>query len=320
MGQQLERLLESCTVKLSIPSKTGWGTGFFVAPGLILTCHHVVKDLKNGTVHVCWQNQEDFTEAIVERSLPELDLALLRFSPSVVDLPCVYLDESFQADDSLYTYGYPDDFPQGASVTGKCEGIATDKQPLIKFKAGQVRPGLSGSPLLNQRTGKVCGIVKFTRDRTIDLGGGAVPTSEILSQFLELKELQQAFHRQNDDWTKLLPRPPSQTHLSRQEYRNRQALLNKVNNFWVKGVLERSLHNQILIELGLEERPNALAQPWNMVLQTSDEESKPLPEGTKVIELFDEIGEGRTLLILGEPGSGKTKSIQITAKTPNHNR
>ena len=175
---------------LSIPGKMGWGTGFFVAPGLILTCHHVVQDAGNGTVQVCWQNQEDFAEAVIERSLPEFDLAILRFSTTVADLPCVYLDESFQADDSLYTYGYPDNFPQGASVTGKCEGSARDKQRLIVFKARQVRPGLSGSPLLNQRTGKVCGIVKFTRDRSIDLGGGAVPTSEILSQFPELVELQ----------------------------------------------------------------------------------------------------------------------------------
>ena len=309
MDQQLERLLRRCTVKLNIPGKMGWGTGFFVAPGLIITCYHVVKNAENSSVHVCWQNQEDFAEAIVERSLSEFDLALLRFSSPVADLPCVYLDESFQADDHLYTYGYPDDFPQGAPVTAKCEGMTGDEPPLIKFKAGQVRPGLSGSPLLNQRTGKVCGIVKFTRDRSFDLGGGAVPTSEIFSQFPELKELQEAFHRQDNRWTKLLQPPPSQTRLSRQEYRNRQALLNKVNQFWVKGVLERSLHNQVLIELGLEERPDTLAQPWDMVLQTPGRDSKPLPEGTKVIELFDEIGEGRTLVILGEPGSGKTTTL-----------
>ena len=309
MGQKLEQLLQRCTVKLSIPGKMGWGTGFFVAPGLILTCHHVVQDAGNGKVQVCWQNQEDFAEAVIERSLPEFDLALLQFSPPVADLPCVYLDESFQADDSLYTYGYPDDFPQGAPVTAKCEGMTGDEPPLIKFKAGQVRPGLSGSPLLNQRTGKVCGIVKFTRDRSFDLGGGAVPTSEIFTQFPQLMELQQAFHQRDDRWTKLLPHPPSQTRPSRQEYRNRQALLNKVKQFWVKGVLERSLHNQILIELGLEERPDAVSHPWNMVLQTPDEEPQPLPQGTKVIELFDEIGEGRTLLILGEPGSGKTTTL-----------
>jgi hypothetical protein len=51
---------------------------------------------------------------------------------------------------------------------------------------------MSGAPLLNQRTGKVCGIVKFTRDRSFDLGGGAIPTRVILEQFPQLREFQQA--------------------------------------------------------------------------------------------------------------------------------
>ena len=309
MGQELEQLLQRCTFKLSIPDKRSWGTGFFVAPGLILTCHHVVKDASNGSINACWQNQEDFAEAVIEKSLPEFDLALLRFSSPVADLPCVYLDESVESRDSLYTYGYPDDFSRGAPIIGECRGLTGDEPPLILFRAAQVRPGLSGSPLLNQRTGKVCGIVKFTLDRSMELGGGAVSTREILFQLPELEELQQAFHRRDDRWAKLLLPPPSQTHLPRQEYRNRQALLNKVDQFWVKGVLERSLQNQIMIELGLEERPDAVDQPWNMVLQTPNEEPTPLPQGTKVIDLFDDIGEGRTLLILGEPGSGKTTTL-----------
>jgi len=69
---------------------------------------------------------------------------------------------------------------------------------------GQVRPGMSGSPLLNQRTGKVCGIVKFTRDRSFDLGGGAIPTHVILEQFPQLRDLQQEFHGGDRRWGELL--------------------------------------------------------------------------------------------------------------------
>jgi MFS family permease/energy-coupling factor transporter ATP-binding protein EcfA2 len=97
--------------------------------------------------------------------------------------------------------------------------------------------------------------------------------------------------------------------LTPQQYRNRQALLNKVRNYWVKGVLETSLHNRVLIELSLEERPQAIAHPWNLTLETVDEPQKLLPHGTKLIDLFDSIGEGRTLLILGNPGSGKTTTL-----------
>ncbi|NEQ38525.1 MAG: NACHT domain-containing protein [Okeania sp. SIO3I5] len=97
-----------------------------------------------------------------------------------------------------------------------------------------------------------------------------------------------------------------QADLTPQEYRNRQALLTKVKNFWVKGVLEKSLYNQV--EFGLEERPDAIANPWSMILDTGDNSPQPLPSGTKIIEIFDEIGAG-SLLILGEPGAGKTTTL-----------
>lgn len=43
MGQ-LEDLLQDCTVKLLLPGRSGWGTGFFVAPRLLLTCAHGVRE------------------------------------------------------------------------------------------------------------------------------------------------------------------------------------------------------------------------------------------------------------------------------------
>ncbi|HEY9613417.1 AAA-like domain-containing protein, partial [Allocoleopsis sp.] len=106
--------------------------------------------------------------------------------------------------------------------------------------------------------------------------------------------------------------------LSRQESRNRQILLNKVRNYWIKGVLETSLHGRALIELGLEERLDAVVRPWSLAWESSDmrsplephkTRSHPLPPGTCLIDKFDEIGAGRTLLIIGEPGSGKTITL-----------
>lgn len=105
-----------------------------------------------------------------------------------------------------------------------------------------------------------------------------------------------------------------QSDLTPQEYRNRQALLTKVKKDWVKGVLEKSLYNKVLIELGLEECPDAIANPWSMILDTGDNSPQPLPSGTKVIKIFDEIGAGRTLLILGEPGAGKTTTLLQLAR------
>jgi len=211
---QLEDLLQQCTVKLSLPGRGGWGTGFFVAPEWILTCHHVVREANGNPVQVQWQKVE--LEAVVERALPDpYDLALLRVTlPTDANPTCVWLDAEIRSRDPLYLFGYPDqDFPNGCPATFICEGLTGDEPALVKFALGQVRPGMSGSPLLNQRTGKVCGIVKFTRDRSFDLGGGAVPAAVIFDQFPELVEQQRSLHENDRRWTQCLEGAISSNHV-----------------------------------------------------------------------------------------------------------
>ncbi|MFG6096003.1 protein kinase [Leptothoe sp. ISB3NOV94-8A] len=101
---------------------------------------------------------------------------------------------------------------------------------------------------------------------------------------------------------------------SQQTHRNRQALRNKVRRFWIEGVLDRSLHGQVLLNLGLEERPDAISLPWQITYATPGQSPQPLPAGTQVSHVFDAIGEGRTLLILGEPGAGKTTTLLSLAR------
>jgi len=91
------------------------------------------------------------------------------------------------------------------------------------------------------------------------------------------------------------------------ELRNRQIMLQRVHDFWVKGVLESSLYNEVLIELGMKTRPEAVEYPWEMVIERPDQRDRTLPPGTQIIDVFDE--SGGSLLVLGEPGSGKTTML-----------
>jgi class 3 adenylate cyclase len=86
--------------------------------------------------------------------------------------------------------------------------------------------------------------------------------------------------------------------------RNRSRIVAKVREFWVKGVLENSLHGAALIALGLERQPDAVAYPWTMVVQQSEHGRQVLPPDTSITAVFD-ILDGE-LLILGAPGAGKT--------------
>jgi len=85
--------------------------------------------------------------------------------------------------------------------------------------------------------------------------------------------------------------------------RNRAKMLDKVENFWIKGVLEQSLYQIARLELGLEQAPEKIDHPWQTLLQQAAT-SRVVPTGTPVIKLFDDL-DG-TLLILGAPGAGKT--------------
>jgi len=205
-SEQLLALFRRCTARVSDRQSSGErGTGFFVAPGLFLTCAHVVKSSRDrsDSVAVEWEGRSYIAtiEKCLDAEYP--DLALLKIEQKMGAHPCVYLHESVDLGDKLYSYGYTDNYPKGDSATFESEGWA-DEQKLLKLKGGEVRHGLSGAPILNRRTGGVCGLVTRTRGVDTSMGGRAVPTSTILRQFPELGVQQKTFLQSDNSWYRLL--------------------------------------------------------------------------------------------------------------------
>ncbi len=201
---QLISLLERCTARLSTPSTNG--TGFFVAFGLILTCAHVVGDSQNNqtTVTVEWGDQT--YHAKILRLLPSYpDLALLKLEDAPATHPCVLLHEAVQDDDKLRSYGYSEKYSHGDPASFVFEGKTGGPEKLLKFKEGEAVFGFSGAPLLNRRTGCVCGVLSITRGQYTLLGGRGIPISVVLERFEELVTLQKEFHDKDRQWYDLLP-------------------------------------------------------------------------------------------------------------------
>src|SRR5216110_1316427 len=101
--------------------------------------------------------------------------------------------------------------------------------------------------------------------------------------------------------------------LSSVQRTNRQRLLKRVRTIWIEGLSEQSLHQAVWIDLHLQKQPDALENPWRLVVQELDHKPRPLPPGTSIAQVFDEADE--ELLILGEAGSGKTTLLLYLART-----
>lgn len=169
-------VLSDCTAHLNFRHGEH-GTGTVVGEHLVVTCAHVLnRDLTDLKVTI---NKVEFEWEVFNLGVsPFPDVAVLRL---LKPARCwVQMDSDVAPGDNVYAFGYPDDYPSGESLTGEIEGWTNlEAGANLKIKGGQVRPGMSGAALFNMRTFSVCGIVRTTRDRNADLGGRAIPSSEV---------------------------------------------------------------------------------------------------------------------------------------------
>lgn len=174
--RQLKELMKHCVAH--VEGHKNRGTGFFIDRRLLLTCAHVVKDDKEVTVRPYGRAQT--TGTVIDPVLEEEDLALVEVE-SDEQQPAVLVDPLVPDNSNLHVVGFPrgvldqDAGLEPIPYRGRLRRAPDTTPLLLVLEEGKtVTSGLSGSPVLCLETGAVVGIVQFSREREMALGGGAI--------------------------------------------------------------------------------------------------------------------------------------------------
>ena len=205
----LEDLLRACTVRVDGGPKPG--AGFFVAPGVVITCAHVAgADVVALRIVV---GDGEFGHVIRMRRLKERgrpiadldeypDLAVLELDVS--EHRCVAIDEDLPTPtDRFQIYGYP---AEGGSVNLtpamlSYRGIqGEDAMPFIDLMSDTVKRGMSGAALLKLGSGRVCGLLVATRNATAADGGLAIPWAAVSHELADVLAANREFHVRDGRW------------------------------------------------------------------------------------------------------------------------
>jgi DNA polymerase III delta prime subunit len=84
---------------------------------------------------------------------------------------------------------------------------------------------------------------------------------------------------------------------------NRERMLRRLRRSYTE-MMSQSLQGAVWLELGLSDRPDAVQNAANLLLRVESRAERPLAPFTSITEVYDEAEH--ELLILGEPGTGKS--------------
>ena len=241
MRSVTEEALRKSILKVVSPYE---GSAFIVAPDLALSCIHVcVPDGAQPTDRhkvtlAYWPPQgadpvHVHGEYLPEQSDPDHDLAVIRVDlPTDLRIPAVPLSCDDQARERVMAFGFPDGQPAIRRVPGVIDPIHYADPvsfepdgwtcPVLHLNTREpdswgdevVRPGMSGGPIWNERTGTVVAVVEGRKPRGFTPGdipqGYGIQVRHLAACASELTPLRpmatpRARRTNRLNWRKVLP-------------------------------------------------------------------------------------------------------------------
>ncbi|MFJ9250339.1 trypsin-like peptidase domain-containing protein [Streptomyces sp. NPDC101776] len=218
----LQELLENCRVLVEGATD---GTGFFVAPGFVVSCAHVAGTEAGLPSLVRWDGR-DYEAVVVAASADAQDrssalyafpdLAVVKLLDPPDGHPCAWLDMARPLQGSeLTAVGFTDTLQAGAAAPRLVRLTAGGRTAqasgqLVELVEGEINPGLSGGPVLDHTSAGVCAVVKATRLEDTAMGGFAVPVDALRlidpAVYRTVIRKHDCFHQSDPRWRDLSDR------------------------------------------------------------------------------------------------------------------
>ncbi|WP_170318880.1 serine protease, partial [Allorhizocola rhizosphaerae] len=306
-----QELLAHATVALETPH--GMGTGFSVAPGVIVTCAHVIAPDSGALPETVVGEVVISGQKLTLTCAPEdyfrdehgLDLAFLRW-PGL--LPPVLVKPTFAIGDPMWTFGHPESrFRGGQSAMLRYEGPGRLHGPdgieVHRVFGAPVYPGASGSPVVNLATGAVCGMLCLAGS-----SGSAhfLSAREILERCPEARILAGGGHLMHESWLEDL----TDEQIRRGGWAFPGPTLRDYLRFAVKAA---DSHPYPGVVPGFSPPPLSEVYVQPLAWQ-GDEPEAGQPGLREPVPAKAIIDEERDAILVGDAGSGKSSFMRVEVK------
>ncbi|MFE9791668.1 trypsin-like peptidase domain-containing protein [Streptomyces goshikiensis] len=206
--EDLSRLTASHVV--AIHAHGSFGSGFLVSEDTVLTCAHVVQGCREVSVTAQGRTVTADVSKVFPNHNPSEgiygfpDLALLHLREPQ-HLPGVWLgDRAPQEGAEVVVHGFSHHTLEPDAQRDSLRlHVAGGSGQFVRLQGDQVVPGFSGSPVLDLRTGRVCGVLKTSRDDRQVAGGWLIPVDAVRNWFPDLGDANDGYHRPGTPWCDL---------------------------------------------------------------------------------------------------------------------
>lgn len=193
----MSQKLKNIVVKIEDTDGNCWGTGFVVANDLVVTCAHVAGKVRSQNQQLCFSfcNLSETRDAIVDEYLWSdsedggVDVAFLRFAgglPAGVQVARLgVVQASMGKVHEFRAFGFP-------NIDSKYSGIGAhgdiveetewvEGHPMLQLNSDEIKPGMSGAPVLDLETDLIVGMISEYDTREIAAFRFAIPTETLVN-------------------------------------------------------------------------------------------------------------------------------------------